>query len=1231
MMPDFHQLRREGIGHLETTGSAAWTDYNTHDPGITLLEALAYAITELGYRAGFDIADLLASADRAQQAFPSARTILTVNPTTPDDFRRLLVDLDLVRNAWVRCRNCDEPGGLYDVLLELEADPTFGDLNDRTIIRRRTVLDDEGRRRPVTIEVRFPAWGLAHRDERRRLADPTAPITVGVEGPTRTTTGTTPVEDAELRRHWADVFYVDFAITLDDGTPVRIENAAVRVFGDGTVRRRATVAELVGWLADPGDNGFLASYRGKLVATDRAVATARAALDAHRNLDEDHHRVDLVEIDPIGVCADVEVEPAADIEAVQARIWFEIERYLDPPIAFWSRDELLGRGVPIEEVFNGPELANGFLTEEGLAGSDLRSELRVSDILDRLVDVEGVVSVANLRLTAYGADGAPLRGRADPTWIGETPVYDPERTSAAWLLALQPDHRPRLHRRLSRFLFTSNGLPYAPRLDEAEDTLVELHGRAARPKLPATELDLPLPEGRRRRLDTYHPVRHSLPATYGIGPAGLPATATPLRRAQAKQLTAYLMVFDQLLRNSYAQLARSADLFSLDPTIGQTYFSALLDRAGSPDHDTVVDTARLDATALAGLVESPEGFTERRHRFLDHLLARFGEVFGDDARQLAELRGRTGSETDRLHDKLAFLRALPRLGHDRGTAFNRALAPCHPDNTSGLHRRVTLLLGLPDRSFVYRAAKDPAGPGIEHTLALVESGGSGGPGEPVMSFVPPPALTAAVDALATERGLDTSPAAWWIEDVEGGLTLTVRDDTGTSIEVLAAPDLTRELVGAQRDILSGLVLAERYRVVPHDDAWQVEVVDEAGTRIGLTVELFGSEQAARESVSDATTWAAHKRAIVVEHLLLRPKFPGDALFPACSGGEGGCDCADGSECGDDCGQDPYAFRLTYVMPGWTAPFSTGMDMRRFAERTIQEQVPSHLLVKTCWVGNDGYVPDPCAPVVDRLAAVLEQESVTPEVACACAGEVYEAYGVAFEAWLGDHVLVLAPGDVLAQALTAVFEDVDLSGVSCAGAIDAAVRDRLEAPLVEHFTAIAQHGFQFERFEDAWCRWADADAAIDWTGERLADTVVELLAAGATGPVSREELCSCAATVLADFGTGFRTWLQGHLDPGTALDADTLLDADTVPNPNGFDPPAVTLCDGLPFGPDTAEAVRTLLADRYRGYVEVSYRLHVLVRALDALRTTYPRATLHDCDEGSDVNPVRLGQTVLGTT
>ena len=43
---DFVRLRELGIQRLEQLATGQWTDFNTHDPGITILEALCYAITD---------------------------------------------------------------------------------------------------------------------------------------------------------------------------------------------------------------------------------------------------------------------------------------------------------------------------------------------------------------------------------------------------------------------------------------------------------------------------------------------------------------------------------------------------------------------------------------------------------------------------------------------------------------------------------------------------------------------------------------------------------------------------------------------------------------------------------------------------------------------------------------------------------------------------------------------------------------------------------------------------------------------------------------------------------------------------------------------------------------------------------------------------------------------------------------------------------------------------------
>ena len=114
---DFQKLRAAGLEHVQELGSDLWTDYNLHDPGITILEVLCYALTDLGFRTNFDIEDLLTRSPDAKaqdQAritkdgklyddnFYTAEQILTCNPVTLLDLRKLLIDISGVRNAWLQ-------------------------------------------------------------------------------------------------------------------------------------------------------------------------------------------------------------------------------------------------------------------------------------------------------------------------------------------------------------------------------------------------------------------------------------------------------------------------------------------------------------------------------------------------------------------------------------------------------------------------------------------------------------------------------------------------------------------------------------------------------------------------------------------------------------------------------------------------------------------------------------------------------------------------------------------------------------------------------------------------------------------------------------------------------------------------------------------------------------------------------------------------------------------------
>ena len=110
-LPDtvnFRVLQKLGLDAIIETGSEQWTDYNEHDPGITILEILSLAVADLSYRSSFSIEDILSIApdgENASEFFPdqfhAPSTILSSSPVTTSDLRKIIIDNHGVDNAWV--------------------------------------------------------------------------------------------------------------------------------------------------------------------------------------------------------------------------------------------------------------------------------------------------------------------------------------------------------------------------------------------------------------------------------------------------------------------------------------------------------------------------------------------------------------------------------------------------------------------------------------------------------------------------------------------------------------------------------------------------------------------------------------------------------------------------------------------------------------------------------------------------------------------------------------------------------------------------------------------------------------------------------------------------------------------------------------------------------------------------------------------------------------------------
>ncbi|MEM7367448.1 MAG: hypothetical protein AAF587_02535 [Bacteroidota bacterium] len=121
---DFAALKAMGMELLPKLAGELWTDYNEHDPGITILEQLCYALTEMAYRASLPMKNLLTQEDGSlplekNALFPPPE-IFPSNPLTIKDYQLFLVDrVPSIRQAWFTpILDPSLPNGWYQVWIE---------------------------------------------------------------------------------------------------------------------------------------------------------------------------------------------------------------------------------------------------------------------------------------------------------------------------------------------------------------------------------------------------------------------------------------------------------------------------------------------------------------------------------------------------------------------------------------------------------------------------------------------------------------------------------------------------------------------------------------------------------------------------------------------------------------------------------------------------------------------------------------------------------------------------------------------------------------------------------------------------------------------------------------------------------------------------------------------------------------------------------------------------------
>ncbi len=122
---NFKALKDLGLAYIQRYAGTQWTNLNESDPGVTILEQVCYALTELGYCNDFPIEDILTRPNgklMLENQFFTPEEILTTAPVTINGYIKYLIDgVEHITNA-VIVPIADTPYNLnsYQVYLQLD-------------------------------------------------------------------------------------------------------------------------------------------------------------------------------------------------------------------------------------------------------------------------------------------------------------------------------------------------------------------------------------------------------------------------------------------------------------------------------------------------------------------------------------------------------------------------------------------------------------------------------------------------------------------------------------------------------------------------------------------------------------------------------------------------------------------------------------------------------------------------------------------------------------------------------------------------------------------------------------------------------------------------------------------------------------------------------------------------------------------------------------------------------
>ncbi|WP_420238191.1 hypothetical protein ACOBR2_00855 [Telmatobacter bradus] len=390
------------------------------------------------------------------------------------------------------------------------------------------------------------------------------------------------------------------------------------------------------------------------------VKAARRAFYAARNLCEDIDSIVIESAVDFKLYASVEISEGFDPATILAQIYYACGMWLAAGIESISYEHALAQGVDPEVLFRGPLVHSGMIVSNRSAS---RKDFPSSDIYALIKAIPGVESVCTFPSTtsATAASDSVLR------------LYWPQSDEeiGVKLFHNHRDIKVSLHDLTMRY----EELDFATRSMRSDNC----------------NSIVPRPQGKSRHLQEYLSIQHQFPLIYGVGPRGLPASATARQKARSHQLQGYLLFFDQFMADQMATLGNIRQLYSSEIDKYKTYFSQLLDQDSFPEFEEVCDRDGL--SHLQKAIASRQ-YVSRSTRLLDYLLALYGEAFYDDP-LIQCAQNHMAKDTDAIIEaRIAYLKSIASITRDRAAAVDYIQPPGDRSNRSGLETKLNHILGF---------------------------------------------------------------------------------------------------------------------------------------------------------------------------------------------------------------------------------------------------------------------------------------------------------------------------------------------------------------------------------------------------------------------------------------------------------------------------------------------------------------------------------------------------------